>query len=248
MIIVAGWARTGTSIMFRCLQESGFYGGEQKHLTGLPYKTEHNMFRVCNFLIMYYSGFQSISVKKYKQQQLVDDFFVDTPKEKKILPYPVRQKMQQFLQRIESDGVNILKDPQSAFAMKEWLKFDEMFANAKYIWCRRNPLEAAKSFVRLKIPRIPQYRGVLTTRKAMKTYALHDNIWEETLHNLSYIQVDLEQLIMDTKTTAERISEFIGVPFDTSLVTEKATYKGGNRFNLKVEKLDFKELQPVEFA
>ena len=247
MIIVAGWARTGTSIMFRCLQESGFYGGEQRHLTGLPYKTEHNMYRVCNFLIMYYLGFQSISAKQYKKQTLVDDLFVDKPEEEKSLPHGVRRKMQQFLQLIESDGVNILKDPQSAFAMKEWLKFDEKFAHAKYIWCRRDPLEAAKSFVRLKIPRIPQYRGVLTTKKAMKTYALHDKIWEETLHDLSHIQVDLEQLIMETETTAERISEFIGVPFDTSLVTEKATYRGGNRFNLKVERLNMEELQPVEF-
>ena len=250
MIVVAGWARTGTSIMFRCLQESGFYGGEPEQLTGTPYKTEHSQWRVCKFFMMYYLGFKPIMTKDIAEQNMrvVDDFFVDTPEIPRTLPSHVEEKMQQFLQRAKLDGINILKDPQSAFAMQEWLRFDEMFATAKYIWCRRDPLEAAKSMVRLKLPRIKQYRGVLTTRKALKTYELHDKIWEKTLNNLSHIQVQLEHLVMDPETEAERISEFIGVPFDTSMVTEKATYGGGKKLNLQsIDPFKPEDLQPVEF-
>jgi hypothetical protein len=130
------------------------------------------------------------------------------------------------------------------------LRFDEIFATAKYIWCRRDPLEAAKSMVRLKLPRIKQYRGVLTTKKALKTYELHDKIWEKTLLNLPHIEVHLEHLVLDPKAEGERISEFIGVPLDTSLVAAKETYAGGKRVEFKsIDPFNPKEdLKRVEFA
>jgi len=249
MIIVAGWARTGTSIMFRCLQESGFYGGEQNQLAGFPQKTELIDFRICNFHIMYYMGFKPLVTKDLKDQKIrvVDDLFAEMPTSDRTLPYGVKERMGALLNSIEKDGINLLKDPQSAFAISEWLKFDEMFANAKYIWCKRDPMETAKSFIRLKIPRFPDYRGVLTTRRALKTYELHDKIWEKTLHNLSHIEVYLEQLVMEPEATAERISKFIGVPFNTSLVTEKETYAGGNKFRFKpgTTATDLEKLRPA---
>ena len=252
MIIVAGWARTGTTIMFQCLQESGFYGGEQKQLTGTPHKSEHSQWRVCNFFLMYYLGFQPIMTKDFTEQKLrvVDDFFTGLPDMHRKLPPHVWDKMRVCVNGIKKDRINILKDPQSAFAITEWIRFDEMFTNAKYIWCRRDPLEAAKSMVRLKLPRIKQYRGVLTTKKALKVYELHEAIWEKTLNNLLHIQVQLEHLVMEPETQAERISEFIGVPFDVSLVTEKQTYKGGNRVEFKsIDPFNPKEdLKRVEFA
>jgi hypothetical protein len=249
MIIVAGWARTGTSIVFRCLQESGLYGGEQSQLAGFPQKTELIDYRICNFHIMYYMGFKPLITKDLKDQKIrvVDDFFSETPASKRTLPYGVKERMSALLYTIKRDGIQILKDPQLAFAIKEWLKFDEMFANAKYIWCRRDPLETAKSCIRLKIPRFPNYRGVLTTRRALKTYELHDKIWQETLSNLSHIEVHLEHLVLDPQAEGERISEFIGVPFDTSLVTEKETYAGGNKFRFKpgTTATDLEKLRPV---
>ena len=75
--------------------------------------------------------------------KLVDDFFTGLPDMARKLPPHVWDKMRTFVSGAKNDGINILKDPQSAFAINEWLRFDEMFANAKYIWCRRDPLEAA---------------------------------------------------------------------------------------------------------
>jgi len=246
MIIVAGWARTGTSVMVKCLEKSGFNLGPEKHLTGAQYKTENNQFRVCNFLIMYYMGFQSISKQRHEGQVFTDDFFIDTPNNNRQLPFGVKQQMRRFVNYLKENKVEVLKDPQSAFAMKEWLKIDQIFRNAKFIWMKRNPMEAAKSFIRLKIPRIPQYRGVLTTRKALKTFQLHDKMWEELLKDKDHCVVWLEELLNFPDTVGYFLSEFLGRDFDNSLIDRSMTYEGGNRFELKAEPLKPEDLKPVE--
>jgi len=247
MIIVAGWARTGTSIMVKCLEKSGYNLGPEKHLTGAQYKTENNQFRVCNFLIMYYSGFKSISKQQYNEQIYTDDFFVGIPENGKKIPFGVKQQMRRFVNYAKSNNIEVLKDPQSAFAMQEWMEFDQIFQNAKFIWMKRDPIEAAKSFIRLKIPRIPQYRGVLTTTKALKTLKLHDQMWGKILKNKEHHIVWLEDLLNFPKITQELLSQFLGRKFDISMIDASMTYDGGNRFELKAEPLRPEDLKPVEY-
>ncbi len=195
MIIVAGWGRTGTSIMFRCLQESDFYGGKPEELGGHEAKTEHLAFRSLNY---------RFAIRN---------------------PAPIIHQSL-FLEYLERRGVNLLKDPQLAVCIRTWLEKSHIFREAKYIWCRRDQLEAAKSMVRLKIPRFPDMRGILTTRAALQTCKCHEKVWGEVLQDLDHCVVWLEDLLHHTATTAKFVSEFIGREFDTSLISVKETYAG----------------------
>jgi hypothetical protein len=93
---------------------------------------------------MYYLGYKPIVTNEFlaenKRMKAIDDFFVDAPSDIYKLPPHVWDKMRVCVSGIKKDGINILKDPQAAFAINEWLRFDEIFATAKYIWCRRDPL------------------------------------------------------------------------------------------------------------
>jgi hypothetical protein len=195
---------------------------------------------------MYYSGFKSISKHQHEKQVFTDDFFVDTPENNRTLPFGVKEQMRKFVSYAKENNIEVLKDPQSAFAMKEWLKFDQMFQTAKFIWMKRNPMETAKSYIRLKIPRIPQYRGVLTTKKALKTLRLHEKIWGELLKNKEHCVIRLEELLNFPDSTGHYLSEFLGRDFDTSLVDRSMTYDGGKRTELRVEPLKPEDLKPVE--
>lgn len=230
--------------MYQCLERSGFYGDEVKWRSGFKYNTEHLKFRICNFMILMHTGFKPF-VGTGKSGFHIIDLFDETPEVTQELPYQTKQKMYEFLAYIKENGINLLKDPQAGFCIKEWIKLSRTFGEAKYVWMRRSSLPAAKSFVRLKVPRIPQYRGTLTTRKAERIYKQHEAKWAEAMKEVDHIEVWLEKFLAKTEEEADRISSFIGKELDTSLVTKKETFEGGQKFFVDQKNLKRTDLKSV---
>lgn len=225
--------------MFQCLEKSGLNPGKKGDLSGFKYKTEHIGFRLCNFLILMSLGYKPL-VDDGKGKYQVVDLFSEKPNVLQPIPYRAQDRMYQFFLQMRDDNIQLLKDPQAAPAMREWISRSKTFANAKYVWMRRDPLKTAKSFVRLKVPRMPQYRGLLTTRKAKRIYEDHEMLWGQVLSGLNHIEVRLEDFLTNTGREAKRISKFIGRDLDTSLVNKKETFDGGQKFFVEADKNDTK--------
>ena len=133
MLVIAAFGRTGTSILFKCLEKSGFYGGPEDKLFGHYYKTQHREFGNINREIRMWAKTQNTTVPLRKWQ---------VPEQ----IYPILCKLGS---EMEDQGINMLKDPQSAPVMQLWIDIVPQFKNPKFIRIERDPLEVAKSCVRL---------------------------------------------------------------------------------------------------
>jgi len=217
MIIVAGWCRSGTSIMFESLVASGFNPGDAS------FKTPESLnFRIFVHEILLDIGVKGVIHNKKKISELpkwIDKPTVATDKKGSIKP---------ALDRVKAMDADILKNPAVTFALPTMQKID-YFKDAKYIWMRRDPWAAAKSLVRLKCQKKRErsiYRGVLTTNLAHSLYLKNDTELQRMMPELDCIEVQHADFIRKDKLTINRIEGHIGRELYTRHISKSKTYDG----------------------
>ena len=220
MIIVAGWCRSGTSIMFKSIVESGFSPGDASILT-----PESFSFRILIHEILIDIGVPGVVFTKKRIGELpkwTSEPLVATDKKGSIKP---------ALDRVINLKADVLKNPTVTFALPTMQTMD-YFKDAKYIWMRRDPWDAAKSLVRLKCQKKrvrSMYRGVLTTNMAYQLYLKNDRELQRIMPTLNHIEVQHKDFVNRDKKTFAAVSEFIGTRLNTHLINKKKTYAGKRR-------------------
>ena len=126
------------------------------------------------------------------------------------------------------EGHEILKSPYASLAIKYLYNRNKRFKDARYIWMQRDLDEVAKSLVRKqrKYGYI-EWEKFTTVRGALRQVMELDEKWRDFFfhHPVDHIQVWLDDLIENTDSVGQRISNFIGRKFDTGLVTRDETWK-----------------------
>lgn len=223
LIILPGVSRTGTSVLWQCLDKT-FEQGNRLKLAGLP-ETEHFIWRVANYVIGKYAGATPLLPKSEIDLRLMD--ILTGPLHDKPTHEHALREMSDCLGMLVYDDVKILKEPMCLFALPTWIEHHKCFRNAKYIWTRRNRLECAKSWVRLKM-RYEEYRTILTVPLAKKIIKQHEALLEKIMTGVNHIVVWHEDMINNPDKTFDRISEFVGKevntePFDRGKVWTKSS-------------------------
>lgn len=117
MIIILG-ARSGTSVLFRCLEKTGFYADSSCYRRRSN-DSEHRQFRAIN-----------LRLRKYEH-----------------LP-GVIPEAKALWSDILSRGVEIIKEPHFSWVWPTWLKLIPDFRNYRYIWMRRGIRDRAYSLLK----------------------------------------------------------------------------------------------------
>jgi hypothetical protein len=208
-IFIVGPPRTGTSILFKCLEKSGYRVGTR--LFGHKYKSQDFVFRDINREIY----------------RLIVDLLNDrTSSAPLVINEPIIKKMREFWRYALLNRIDIFKDPLLYQIFGAYWNADESFRSQKFIWTHRDPLETAKSTVRLKcISNIPEKGACFTVGKHLKWLSGYNNIHETYRPQCDGIDVYFEDLLNNTRNVKEELSEFLGRPFDTSMISTKETYK-----------------------
>jgi LPS sulfotransferase NodH len=117
MIIILG-ARSGTSVLFRCLEETGF-NGDSSWYRRRRNDSEHRQFRVTNILLRKVGHLSSV-IAEAKEPWL----------------------------DILNRGVEIIKEPHFAWVWRTWFNVIPDFRNYKYIWMKRRLRDRAYSLLK----------------------------------------------------------------------------------------------------
>ena len=212
VIFVVGTPRTGTSILVKCLEKSGYNIG--KKLFGHKYKSQDVVFRGYNRRVKELLIKQLLKTKNLKQPIAPDG--------------EIQATIADFWKYAALWNIEVLKDPLFYEIFGVWWNVSSVFRDQKFIWTHRNPMDVAKSAVRLKYLRgVPELEPI-TSYKVMgilKFYEAYQNIHEVYFPKCTGINVYFEDLLNDTQAVADELSEFIGRKFDTSLISKKETYK-----------------------
>lgn len=197
MIIIIGYARTGTSILFKSLEAAGFNGGP--NLFGHKYKTQDAYLqKLLTFLREDLKEYGGVSLRLARQ---IRDFF------------SVYCKV---------EGIDIIKSPVMWETLRVWHDFCPEFKKAKFIWTRRNVLETAKSAKRCHHKN--GWEDPYTVRGHVKIIGNHIKIVSHFLADLDHKTVRLEDMINLPVKTFREISEFVGREVKPDLITPKCTY------------------------
>lgn len=223
LVILPGIHRSCTSVLFQCIYSTE--GFQEKHplkLIGFP-NTEHRLWRVANHLLSKHLGAECFLPDSNREKYMADffrgEFDVNTPLTKEI-----KEEMDDFIGLITWQDLKVIKEPNCQIPLQTWINNYECFRNAKYIWTRRDPLEAAKSLVRLKVPnRIDArgivgptgYRGNLKVKTACKLNKYWDGILAKIMPSVKHIEVWHSDLINNPKETFGMISNFLGKEINT---------------------------------
>jgi len=210
LIILPGVSRTGTSVLWQCLDKT-FKQGNKLKLAGIP-ETEHFVWRIANYVIGKYAGATPLLPKSDVDLKFMD--ILTGPLHDDPIHSHALREMTDCLGMLVYDEVKILKEPMCLFALPSWIEHHKCFRDAKYIWTRRDRLECAKSLVRLKM-RYDEYRSILTVKLAEKLIRQHEALLEKIMVGVNHIVVWHDDLINDTETTFARISEFVGREVNT---------------------------------
>lgn len=222
MIVVAGFSRTGTSVIFECLKRSGFYPGEEKDLFGHKYLSQYLPFQELNRALI------NIIVTNRRYLSHADILNAVVAHKKEKIEKTLEQAVKNVLNKIVDEKIEIIKDPYLGLIVNVWYTCSPLFREAKYIWLKRDAMEIAKSLVRMQ-----KFHGMpiilkafkFTVSEAYKLCQLHTNGWEMMMPYLNHIEVQFEDLFKDVEKVKDRISEFIGRPFNTDLISLEETWK-----------------------
>ena len=88
----------------------------------------------------------------------------------------------------------------------------------------REPIEVAKSTVRLKLKNTDFYRGKFTTRKALEIYERHQAQYAELMPQLNHIKVEMEDFVAKDPYVIGYISDFIGRKLNTDAITPNESW------------------------
>jgi hypothetical protein len=206
MIVVAGCPRSGTTIMFRCLVESGFYPGEK--LQGRGHKSEDA--QLWKIVACFMQGYHFTRAREHKiaRGRLIGKF----------------------------KGPAVVKNPYLSNCIRHLHKNNQYFKDALYVWMRRDLKEIAKSLVRKKYKHparhLDRYENFTTVSGALKLAMQLDDKWRKFLPRVRYIEIWLNDLIEKPDVVQQRMSEFIGRDFNISLVTKDETWAGSGEVYL----------------
>ena len=117
MIIILG-ARSGTSVLFRCLGKTGFYADSPSYRRR-DNDSEHRQFRVIN-----------IRLRKYENLS-------------RVIP-----EAKELWSDILNRGVEIIKEPLFAWVWPTWWEVIPDFSSYKYIWMKRGNRDRAYSLLK----------------------------------------------------------------------------------------------------
>ena len=223
LIILPGISRTGTSVLFQCLNSMRVFLPRMPILLlGTP-PTEHHLFRVANWMVSKYLGVESLNPGSNPDKGMSDILIGELTN--KPLDKNIKQEMDDFIGMLKWQRPRILKEPMCMYALQTWIDNYKCFKNAKYIWTRRDPLSQAKSMVRLKVPQPgTMHRGTLTVNRAKEIGITHDKILSKIMPQVNHIEVWLEDLLNDTNNTFNMISEFLGIRLNRGAFDRKKVY------------------------
>jgi len=205
MFIVAGYARTGTSILFKCLEKSGLFGGTKEQLYGHHYKSQHKEFNDINKQILLWAMQKDMTVPVRKWQ----------------IPEQIHPILNELGREMEKQGINIVKDPQAGPVMQLWIDIVPYFQKPKFIRIEREPLEVGKSCIRLWMD-----QGWIKKTKVqdvVERYKFENKLWDLTCEPYETLRLQYKDLF-NMNGKKDEISEFIGMEFDTSLIDPEKTF------------------------
>ena len=198
MIFISGFARTGTSILFKCLQNSGFNGGD--NLFGHKYKTQDKRLNSTR------TNIDDGNLSLEEHDNYINEFF----------NYCAINK------------IEILKDPHLWTVFKAFYEHSQEFRESKFIWTMREPLEIVESQVRLQeqhnMPPV-ELNGKLTVHDMLIIYWNFNKIYRKYCDEVQSLIIDFKGLVYRPKSVQPVISEFIGRPFDISEISSDETYE-----------------------
>lgn len=213
LIVISGFARCGTSILHKILDDSGIhvveagrfarYGSENVMFT----KRVHNV--NCEIPATWLVG----------ERMIGTDMLVKPKKMPANISSRVYKNLVDYENFIKKYNNQMVKDPLSAFAMPYFCKNLKTFDNAKFIGIFREPRAVAKSLVRLKVTKFPKYfRGKLTYKSSLAIAENHMNQWEKFLSDRDSVVLKHEDLVQNTDIIAKQLEDFLSIPIDTSAV------------------------------
>jgi hypothetical protein len=213
IVFVVGMARTGTSIIVKCLEKSGYNIG--KKVYGHKYKSQDGVFGYANRKL-------HVLLKEHMKDQVFD------PKKIIRITEPMANEIKQVFNYALTYRVEVLKDPwfHEFFGMYDAV-YPQLYEH-KFIWTHRDPLESTKSKVRLKyMSNIPENaaRSAYKVKSLLKWVGSYNDVHSLYFNKCDSINVYFEDMLNDTKRVGEELSEFLGRPFDTSMISTKETYK-----------------------
>lgn len=201
MIVIPGHVRTGTSVMFKCLEKSGCNGGTK--LFGHKYATQDEKLNALRWELDNYRD----EIKKRKLGHKADVFWNK---------YCI------------VNGINLVKDPWLWVVFPYMYELCKEFRSYKFIWMTRDKVEAAKSAVRLQqykdMPPV-DLNPVLTDDVMIKAYDKYQNMLCKWSHQVDSVIINFENMLDDPEKTGEILESFLGFPVNMSLVSKKETFK-----------------------
>ena len=213
MIVIACHPRTGSSVLVKCLEKSGYNLGQP--LNGHCYKSEYVPMLMLNRLI-----FQKFPLDWNKGKILYDEVAEKDPY--------VLDLIRRLAQKLHTDKVDVVKDTQFAVVADIYHRTSKMFRGAKYIYLERNLRETAKSEVRQQ-HKTYTHLPKMTVLQAEDRYRFHMKAWKEFLPSVYHIKIDYSDLINTPGAAGEKLSGFLGRDIDMSLINPKKTYAASGK-------------------
>lgn len=212
MICILGPARSGTSVLFQCLVNSGYYRGPDKFIHGHKYLSEHHIFKLFNEFLSEKYWFLAQASKTGSLSSRHNINVQDKNKARCVFDILMDQK------------VEILKDAFHIYTAPFWAEMfpHEFFQGGKYIVTYRDEDESAKSIVRL---RKGLGNALKTVSHMKKHYAMVNAIIKTYLGNFTYIKVEYDDMLHNTADVQQRLSEFLGRDIDMSIISASETFK-----------------------
>jgi hypothetical protein len=231
MVVITGYPKTGTSILFQCLQKSGLNGGD--NLIRVPANKKHlisedDYFSTLNIYLAMVDGF----VPYRFNNSLIQNVFLKKS-DKFEFPSHLRSMMYGFLPYLMRNGINLLKDARGLFGIKYLFSNLEYFRKAKYILTVRDKLEACKSFMRQRIhlEGKPFMYGNFTTKRMLKVFEMYIKELEDfkCFDGLKYYELNHSDLINQTNKVKKELSEFLEIDVDLSLIDKNKVWRASKR-------------------
>ena len=207
MIIVVGLYRTGTSVMMECLKRSGFNCGKESYLVGHKYKTELAMFKTLGSSIL-------------QRQKTLEVF------KRSDISYVDIDIIKATASMFNDLNINAFKDVYWSPFYTLWKEFIPGLKEAKIIYTVRPLPEVNRSMLRLQEKLNLMVRKYSEQFKLTSAYNLfYKKFLSEHIDSSNIFQIWHQDLIDNTETVKNNLSEFVGRDIDMSIVSENETWK-----------------------
>ncbi len=131
------------------------------------------------------------------------------------------QEVYAMLQKLAGQRLVVDKSPTYAENRKSLERAEELFAKAKYIHLVRHPYAVIESYTRMRIHTLLNCGEENPYQLAELTWANNNQNILDFCENISperHYLVRYEELVTEPKRVMEEVGEFIGIPFDSSVL------------------------------